>query len=209
MMKTSKEHSVKKASPIYNTFGGPIGIVIFIFMIFIGGPLIRLSCSRDYRGPSQKQVKSVVNSLPSDGIYSNPEGSGGSYHQPIDNSFDVEIPSEYKFISTYLVEPGIRWVDFGSGSMSIRCGVFSQGNYEPFTIDPNENSNERSVIIDGVRGKEKVCWSGRKMQFVVITYVKYGRQYTIDGSFPKGTFPKYAKDFLNFVRSHRALPNKE
>ena len=195
----------KSAPPSYDALGGPIGKIIFVLMIFIGIPVIRWWWSGlGYREPSEKQVSFVVNNLPADGIYSVPEVRGGSYIEPNDISFEAEIPQGYELLYNALVKPGVRSVKFKSGRREIRCQVSKPGKYEPKEM----YAGARSVTIDGVEGVEEIFAVGKgrhRRQMARVTYVKYGHQHIVSVSFPVGKFPKYAEEFLTFLRSYRAL----
>ena len=187
--------------------GGPIGKIIFALMIVIGIPIGRWYWSRlvEDRGPSEKQVNSVVENLPTNGVYSDPEGSGGSYRETEDNSFEAEIPQGYEFVSNDLRKPGIRLVEFKCGRREIRCIISAPPHEQIKKMGSNNlRYRVRMVTIDGVEGVEEVL-TLRKEQLVRLEYEKYGYLHSVNVSFPLGKFPKYANELLTFLRSYRAL----
>jgi len=171
---------------------------------------------------------STLDNLPADGVYSTPEGSGGSYTDPIHGFFLVAPPSGFKIKerldkTTIPVKEGFphageelprSWVDFKSGGATI--GAIARKTYQQdIEVDFNFVKNElkgrgakiildRYITIDGVKGGEYIVEvSG--LRFHCIKYIKHDLDHSLSlGGSPRD-YRRYQKNFLDFVHSYRSI----
>lgn len=173
----------------------------------------------------------VIDAVPSDGVYSETAGAGGSYEDPFHGFFVVEPPRGFKIEErrdkiTIVIQPARphageelprSWVDFKRGGATI--GAIARKTYEQdiekdfdFVKDEYKSRGarillDRYVTIDGVKGGEYII-EVNGLWFHGIKYKKYGIDHSLTlGGRPR-EFRRFQKDFLFFARCYRSLEAK-
>ena len=232
------------ASPSKSAFGGLVGTIGFILMIVIVIPFIKSQLghntpispehleklkkmsresSRRNEVPVGRRQENLSQSLPADGIYSNPQGSGGSYKDPIHGFFEVEPPKRFKAKerrdkTTTRLDNGTyvpcSRVNFKSGDTQI--GVVTRKSPRG-TIDTDIEvvlrnykrvgaivKKKRPIQIDGVKGYE-VLSRIKDLQLLLVKYKKHGLDHAITISCSPADFSKLQNEFTDFLRSYRSI----
>lgn len=256
------QKSVKRemSSP-YAALGGPVGVIVFVLMIFIGIPLFK-TCTSELRykvrrsrerpmntsvepsslnGESsntqgngvlaERQEKSSVGSLPEDGIYSAPQGTGGSYKDPINGYFEVQPPAGFRIRerrdkSKFTITSGSphvgevvpqSFIQFIFPKEKAFIAVITRKTFVTIEQDfefllkgfprrfPGIKINRsRFVTIDGVKGIEVFAsWRGQKL--FIVKYKKHGLDHSITINCDIADFPKFQDEFLAFLRSYHSI----
>lgn len=187
-----------------------------------------LGCLMVFAGCKQNSAETYsIDDLPQDGVYSETEGEGGSYKDPIHSFFVVEPPAgfiiEEKFDkATLTVQPGRpragekiprSWIQFKHSNIQI--GVIARETWGDLETDFNYTLDlfkakgakiqmERYVTIDGVKGGESIL-TIQGMLFHSVKYKKYGLDHSISISGPLRDCQRYQKQFIDFLRAYRGL----
>lgn len=242
------------------SFGGPVSAIVFFIMIVVGIPLFRTCTSElkyklrrprerptstsvepssetgksgNIRGSgvlAERQEKSSVGLLPEDGIYSDPQGSGGSYEDPINGFFVVQAPSGFKIKkrldkTKFLIKEGsshvgeivpqsfIQFIYANKVFVAVTARkTFTTIEHDfdvvleglPKRFSGIKIERHRFVTIDGVKGGEALAsWRGQKL--LMVKYKKHGLDHSITINCDVAGFPKFEDEFVAFLRSYRSL----
>lgn len=193
---------------------------VIVFLAVLVFSLSITSCD----GGKQKVKPTDV--LPQNGIYSESEGTGGNYQDPIHRFFQVKPPPGYAIkekrdrtttldggSSRGKIVPCTR-TDFKSGKNTI--GVVTRKTYHS-VIEDNIKVVERNyrsagvkidrtrfITIDGVKGAE-ILAKAAPYQLLLIKYNKDGLDHAITISCSPRDFATFSEDFLPFLQSYRSV----
>lgn len=191
------------------------------FLIVLCNLLVFTSC---------KKAPNVIDNLPQNGVYSNVEGMGGSYKDPIHGFFVVEPPVGFEIVErrdkkTVTIETGRprageevprSWIQFNKSNVEI--GAIARQTWTDFdtdfkfVMDSFENKGakiqfKRYITIDGVKGGEYIVEISGIM-FHGIKYKKHGLDHSLSlGGSPR-EYRRYQNEFLSFARSYRSIKSE-
>jgi hypothetical protein len=183
---------------------------------------------------TEQQGKLSVGSLPEDGIYSNPQGSGGNYKDPINGFFVVQAPAGFEIKerldkTKFVINEGSSHIGETVPSSFIQfiyanktfVAVTARKTFTTIEHDfdtvldelPKKFSGikihrHRFVTIDGVKGGE-VFASLRGQKLLMVKYKKYGLDHAITINCDDADFPKFEDKFVAFLRSYRSLKSEQ
>lgn len=184
------------------TFFSVVVLLVLITVIF---PTIKVLFNGDNKQPKEADIESVTAFLPQDGVYSDPIGTGGSYRDPINGLYELDIPGGFipKTLGLYNATNG-SMVFFNKEDIEISVGVFRAKDELGRMSESIKFHRKRFVTFDGVQALERL-YAFRKKQILWIRYEKHGFVNDIHIFIPFGQFPQYSDSVLAFLRSYRSL----
>jgi len=221
----------RSAPAATSSFGwSPAQKIGFALFMFIGLPLLRTMCNSPGRPakPPTDIPTAAVAILPQDGVYSQPAGAGGSYHDPMNGYFEAQPPVGWQIIEkrdkgTFTFGPESpqlgrvaprSWIVFGKDGAEI--GVIARESFS--TIEQDFEvvgkgyrerfgatvERSRFVMIDGAKGGE-IVGSIKGMCVLLVKYKKNGLDHAITMTCPAGEVAGVFPEFERFLRSYRGL----
>jgi phage FluMu protein Com len=207
--------------------GQQIGFILF--MLF-GLPLLRTMLESPGKSakPSADASKAAVALLPQDGVYSQPQGTGGSYRDPMNGYFEAQPPAGWQIIEkrnrgTFTfgpesTQPGRTaprsWIVFRKDEAEI--GAIARESFSTIKQDFElvvkgyrerfgaTVERSRFVTIDGAKGGE-IVGSINGMHVLLVKFKKNGLDHAITMTCPLGEASKALPEFERFLRSYRGL----
>jgi hypothetical protein len=223
----------RKANSPYSALGGPVGVVVFVLMVFIGGPMLK-SCwselSHKTRKPSRTKAILLINSLPADGIYNDPN-SRGNYKDPVNGYFEVQPPvgfqiKERRDKSKFTVTAGsshvgeivpqsfIQFISTNKKAFIViiarKTFVTIEQDFEsllanfPKKFPGIKISRSRVITIDGVKGIE-IIGSLRGQKLFAVKYKKHGLDHSITMNCDIADFQNLENEITKLLCSYRSL----
>jgi hypothetical protein len=180
---------------------GVLSILILLILITVVYPALKILFESKSQ-PTDAEMILIVDALPTDGVYSNPQGAGGNYRDPLHGFFEVKEPEGFKGRLIAKKTSTTSIVSFDKENIEIR--VYAEkmrGALSP--TRPDNLYRERSVMIDGTQAIERL-WVYDGDAFLELQYNKHGLAHRILIACPFKEFQENSDKILEFLRSYRS-----